>query len=284
LTDLSHSDVLVRGLLAVNTISDEEDAERASSECRMRSVSQSGGGYGLGNGEYSEHTHSASASGAGAAPRGGNSYGSAIVSFACSRLALALECGLTVQEVSNGLYSLQCRGLLEYALDDSCVYLEVLQEEEKEEGKDDRQNETDSGGNCEKHLIMSLRGYLTAIGAKKGGPPLSSSQHHSYVWYAARHVHSLLRSINRLASERIVDMWRIGGTICRYSAIPSDDDSSRRDRAGQAGRAVVTTSEEAVFTAAHSPEEIQTALQQFVCRAMEQIREGDVPTERFEVF
>lgn len=261
LADLSRSDVIVRGLLAINTVQDEgEDRVSTAAECRMKSISQSSGGYGLGNGEYSERTHSASE--VGVTPRG-NSYGSSIVSFACSRLTLALECGLTVQEVSNGLYSLQCRGLLEYTLDDSCVYLEVMQDDEGE-GEDLPTENT----HIEKHLIMRLRDYLTTIG-EANCKHLSTANYHAYVWYAARHVHSLLRSINSLASERIVDMWRVGSTICRYSAIPEE----KGDLGGKTGRGTVPSP-------THSPEEVQAALQQFVCCAMEQIKEGDVSAER----
>jgi hypothetical protein len=127
--------------------------------------------------------------------RAGGSYGGKIQEFECSRLAVAARCGLTPDEVSNGLYKLQKAGVLEYRLQDSALYVRT----------------TPPAHSYDAYHFEAYSRQHTQQGTAV------QQQYLQWVWYVADAVHTSLQCIATGGSQRIIDMWRATTTISQYT-------------------------------------------------------------------
>jgi hypothetical protein len=127
--------------------------------------------------------------------RAGGSYGGKIQEFECSRLAVATRCGLTPDEVSNGLYKLQKAGVLEYRLQDSALYVRTTPP-------------------AHSYDAYHFEGYCRQQAQQATAV---QQQYLQWLWYVADAVHSSLQRIATGGSQRIVDMWRATTTISQYT-------------------------------------------------------------------
>jgi hypothetical protein len=128
--------------------------------------------------------------------RAGGSYGGKIQEFECSRLAVATRCGLTPDEVSNGLYKLQKAGVLEYRLQDSALYVRITPP-------------------AHSYDAYHFEGYCRQQHAQQA--TAVQQQYLQWVWYVADAVHTTLQRIATGGSQRIIDMWRATTTISQYT-------------------------------------------------------------------
>jgi hypothetical protein len=127
--------------------------------------------------------------------RAGGSYGGKIQEFECSRLAVAARCGLTPDEVSNGLYKLQKVGVLEYRLQDSALYVRTTPP-------------------AHSYDAYHFEGYSHRHAQQASAV---QQQYLQWVWHVADAVHTTLQRIATGGSQRIVDMWRATTTISQYT-------------------------------------------------------------------
>lgn len=149
--------------------------------------------------------------------RAGGSYGGKIQEFECSRLAVAARCGLTPDEVSNGLYKLQKAGVLEYRLQDSALYVRVAPRAHSYDAYHFETYCREHGGALPAPLTAGHKQQLYSL----------------WLWHLADAVRTSLQRIADGGSQRIVDMWRATSTIAQFTAANGgDSDKVRGTRVG----------------------------------------------------
>jgi hypothetical protein len=172
----------------------------------------------------------------------GGSYGGKIQEFRSSRMKMAMLTGLSVEDVSNGLYKLQKQGMLEYKLQDSSLYLSLCVVSPVT-SVDNAGADAESG---EKTTAVppgpvSFVHYLQTSYAKSKiqGHPNSllrtTSCYYEWIWQLATQVSSTLQVITLGGSKRLVDMWCTGKTVAHYTSCRSISEETSRKMGGGTG-------------------------------------------------
>lgn len=240
-------DILVAALLATNTSkANQSDTHDVDTSSKIHD-SASGGGrngmndtYGLGldcsasaahQGLIDENDLRDGSSGTGAAGSSGwqrdrklgGTYGGKIQDFECSRLKVAQRTGLSVDEVSTGLYKLQKSGVLEYKLQDSALYLKIC----------NGLSPTASAHTFESYCATH-KSSMPQVGASKTVPGSSANQlYFAWLWQLSHAVFDALLKIASGGSHRIVDMWRTGRTIAHYTDSAQDKTGAKASAPGK---------------------------------------------------
>ena len=218
---LAQEDVLVAALIAVNTYK----PPKASTDFDFlltasgKSSHGAGEGYGLGFDSSASATNRGAEDGQESAwqrdRRLGGAYGGKILEFECSRLAVALHCQLTPEEVSTGLYKLQKAGVLEYKLQDSALYIH-----------------THSAGMGEHHFTHYCADK-GCVGSVVADYKQLQAHYYEWLWRLSGAVQESLHTIAAGGSSRIVDMWRATHTISCFTAQASKSAERASVEAGE---------------------------------------------------
>ena len=182
LTDLLRYDPIVKALFEVDPQLKEKARKRAQRAAALEAGAGAGaGGMGMGMGSMATYGFGSDGADAdreslaeSAAAYGRQPFGP------LSLLRLATLAGLTYDECTRGLYMLQTQGVLEYRLSEHAVYLTPT-------------------------LTQSLSGT--------GESPWTGDRFVPSLWSLAERVTQRINSINDLAGQRTLDMWRLGATI-----------------------------------------------------------------------
>jgi hypothetical protein len=175
--------------------------------------------------------------------RAGGSYGGKIQEFECSRLAVAARCGLTPDEVSNGLYKLQKAGVLEYRLQDSALYVRTTP---PAHSYDPYHFEAYSRQHVQQATAVQQR-YL------------------QWIWQIADAVHTSLQRIATGGSQRIIDMWRATTTISQYTVSTVVTSRKEAKTAHTSAKEQPASEHKASH---HSPAEVHGAAQSLLSHVM----------------
>lgn len=185
----------------------------------------------------------------------GGSYGGKIQDFECSRLNVVLRTGLSVDEVSTGLYKLQKSGVLEYKLQDSALYLKI------HNGLSPTASAHTFERFCADHRSSSPghgSGGSGSMGVPGSTATATATQlYFAWLWQLSSAVYDALLKIASGGSSRIVDMWRTGKTIAHYTettAAAADTDAS--GKSGKSGSSLKHSSAPSVEAVVRTSSEV----------------------------
>ena len=113
-------------------------------------------------------------------------------SFECSRLSLATLLSIQVTEVTSKLFALQEKGVIQYSLSDSAVYLTINSPTEP--------NDSDSG-------VSSILDCVD-----------DNERYFSWICRQSQLLFDVVEKLDSAASRRIENMWKVGCTMASFTA------------------------------------------------------------------
>ena len=111
------------------------------------------------------------------------------LAFECSRLSLATHLGIQVNDVSGRLFALQEKGILQYSLSDSAIYLTI----------NTQYNESATSIDCVIDQVDDDGAYFT------------------WLWKQSQLLYDIVDRIDSTALRRVESMWKIGSTMAHFT-------------------------------------------------------------------